>query len=238
MTIVDHLYQIISGQLSLDAKSGAGYIEVNLASVTCRIRGKDAVGHLVQEWLYSWCCENDFRVERNASTQSFPDYYVLNSEGQKDFLEIKNFNLDASPAFDVADFYAFIESLPNEIEKLYADYLVFGYRLSSEGTLSIPKVWKLKIWELVGRSSENFVTCQIRGKRMEKGIDVAGRTQKLRPRNIKVLGGSGAFVSASQFLIALQELLNTNRNTREADYGTWLMKVRDAHVQKYGRIMS
>ncbi len=228
---------------SLQEAKLPGKITVSLAGIDSIIKGKDAIGHLMQEWFFSWCEENNYKVIQNPSTQKFPDYFLDKVNNPKGMLEIKNFHYDKSPAFDVADFYAFIETLPNEIEKLYADYIVFGYRLDKNGSLNIPKVWKMKIWELVGRSRENNVTCQIRNKQCsQKGnkvlkngnIDVKGRIQKFRPYNFKSASTKNRFDGPVPFLEALQNLIDHHHNTKD-DYSNWLSEVRTAHELKFGQ---
>ncbi len=157
------------------------------------------------------------------------------SSGNIRFLEIKSFHLKACPSFDVADFYSFIETLPDSIEKLYADYLVFGYKLNSSGNLTIPKTWKLKIWEIVGSSEKNYVTCQIRGKEIEAGIDIKGRIQKLRPYDFRDINSTKKFTSPLAFLEKLQLLLDRNRDTRERGYSNWLVRVKKAYYIKYNK---
>ncbi len=227
---------------SVTPKSIKGEITVDLASVKCTISGKDAIGHLIQEWFFEWCKRNTFKVIPNSHTQQFPDYYLDFEGNEKGMLEIKNFNYEASPAFDVADFYAFVETITSDIHKLYADYIVFGYSLSSNGELKIPKVWKLKIWEITGVSADNHVTCQIRGKKCQKekdkkladdNIDMKGRIQKFRPYNFKDSGNKNKFKSPLEFLNAVQLLLSHNNHTK-ADYADWLDKVKKSHIEKYG----
>lgn len=220
-----------------------GSIVVDLAGVSCKITGKDAVGHLVQEWFLEWCNKNDFNIVANSHTQAFPDYF-LGKEGNTDgMLEIKNFNFSASPSFDVADFYAFIETLENDIHKLYADYIVFGYELNEKGELIVPKIWKLKIWEITGKSDDNHITCQIRGKKCQvpenkklsiKNIDLKGRIQKFRPYNFKLAKPNNKFNSPLEFLTAVQMLLSCNELTRK-EYSSWLEKIKKSHKEKYKR---
>lgn len=228
---------------SLSEGSVTGKITVNLGGIESIISGKDAVGHLMQEWFFDWCKQNEFKVIPNPSTQRFPDYFIDHVNNPKGMLEIKNFDVKKTPAFDVADFYAFIETLPNDIEKLYADYIVFGYDLKNNGDLSIPNIWKMKVWELVGKSRENNVTCQIRKKTcrdnsnkcLQNGnVDLKGRLQKLRPYNFKVEDSSNKFNNALEFLIALQVLLDHNHNTKD-EYSNWLKNVKEAHVEKFGK---
>ena len=99
---VSTLHQALLASL----KSGVevGNIKVNLAGVECTITGKDAIGHLMQEWFFCWCEKNNFKVLPNPQTQKFPDYLLGHLDNPKGMLEIKNNNINLSvdkfPLFD------------------------------------------------------------------------------------------------------------------------------------------
>ena len=68
MTTFDDLFNELSAQLGGASGNAAGKITVKLANVECNITGKDAVGHLVQEWLFKWCEKNKFEITKNSHT--------------------------------------------------------------------------------------------------------------------------------------------------------------------------
>ena len=225
---IDKLFSTLTTQL----KGAKGHITVDLAGVKCKVISKDAIGHIMQEWLFEWSKSNNIKIIKNEQTQSFPDYFFIDNVGIKHYLEIKNFNYDANPAFDVADFYAFVETLPQEIEKLSADYIVFGYHLNEDGVLMVPRIWKFKIWEICGKSKDNHVTAQIRGKNLVDGIDTKGRIQKLRPYRFNHTSTENKFKSPLEFLTAIQSLLNMNQNTLK-NYPGWLDLVKKSYKKTF-----
>lgn len=99
-------------------------------------------------------------------SQKFPDYYV----GQEDdFLEIKCFDADKNPLFDVADFESYYEVLKNNSELslkyLYCDYLIFAYKMTSSGEILIYDIFLKKIWEITCPSKKFPIRVQYkRGK--------------------------------------------------------------------------
>jgi len=50
--ITQELYEKLNAMLTNDQQ--VGEIVVKLANVRCKIKGKDAIGHLVQEWFFEW----------------------------------------------------------------------------------------------------------------------------------------------------------------------------------------
>ncbi|MGR5122202.1 NgoBV family restriction endonuclease [Vibrio harveyi] len=217
-----------------------GSVTVSLLGVDHQVTGRDAIGHLIQEWLFSWCSAHNFQIIPNPNSQAFPDFYIGNIGNEAGQLEIKNFYSSATPAFDVADAYAFIEQLPQNIHKLYADFLVFSYDLNNAGQLSIQNANLYKIWEVMGPSASNHVGCQIRGKKCTQdnrlplspdNLDTAGRIQKFRPCNIRSQGNS--FTNASTFLDAVYRLIMGNHDTARL-FPNWREQVAAAHEAKYG----
>lgn len=217
-----------------------GSISVNLLGVQHFITGRDAVGHLIQEWFFSWCAAHGFEIIPNPKSQAFPDFFIGNVGNENGQLEIKNFNSHVAPAFDVADAYAFIEQLPLNIHKLYADFLVFSYDLNGAGQLFINNASLYKIWEVMGPSPTNHVGCQIRGKNCivdnklslsPTNLDTTGRVQKFRPCNLK--GQENSFANKSFFLDAVYRLIMGNYDTARS-FPNWREEVAQAHQAKYG----
>jgi hypothetical protein len=222
-------------------RNSIGSIIVNLLGVQHSVTGRDAVGNLIQEWLFSWCAARGFEIIPNPNSQAFPDFFIDNVGNERGQLEIKNFYCHANPAFDVADAYAFIEQLPLNIHKLYADFLVFSYDLDEAGQLCITSANLLKIWDVMGPSPSNHVHCQIRNKTCAvdnrkpsspTNFDTTGRIQKFRPCNLRIQGNS--FANATDFLDAAYRLIMGNHDTARL-FSNWREQVARAHQAKYGR---
>jgi type II restriction enzyme len=68
-------------------------------------------------------------------------------------LEVKTFDDNANPAFDLANFDAYCLSVSQMPFRADADYLIFSYKLNN-GVLSIKQIWLKKIWEITRPSQE------------------------------------------------------------------------------------
>ena len=121
-----------------------GGTHFHLGDVSLQIEGKDGIGGLIEEWFGVWAQRQNFNIRPKDASQEFPDYFVGNDNG---LLEIKTFDRDASPNFDIANFESYCASLAENPHRLYSDYLIFGYRVNN-GQLSIADIWLKKIWEI------------------------------------------------------------------------------------------
>lgn len=121
-----------------------GGTHFRLGDVSLDIEGKDGIGGLIEEWFGVWAQRQGFNIQPKDVSQAFPDYFVGNDNG---LLEVKTFDRDASPNFDIANFESYCISLANNPNRLYSDYLIFGYQVNN-GQLSIADIWLKKIWEI------------------------------------------------------------------------------------------
>lgn len=127
-----------------------GGTQFTLANLTIKVNGKDGLGGLIEEWFGRWAENEGFNIEdpkRYENSQTFPDYYVWGQDGRRHYLEIKTFDDDASPNFDIANFQSYCESLADNPERVYADYLIFAYKVIA-GNLVITNIFLKKIWEI------------------------------------------------------------------------------------------
>jgi hypothetical protein len=134
-----------------------GGIYFQLGDINLEIIGRDGIGGIIEEWFGMWAEKNNFNVTRQTDSQVFPDYYVDSNS----LLEIKTFNSAASPAFDVANFESYCESVSNTPSRVESDYLIFSY-LSVNGKLSIQDIWLKKIWEITSSSARGALRTQIK----------------------------------------------------------------------------
>ena len=56
------------------------------------------------------------------------------------------------PAFDLANFNSYIDSLEANPKKIDADYLIFGYLSNSKGFI-VEDIFLKKIWQMAGAST-------------------------------------------------------------------------------------
>lgn len=100
-----------------------------------------------------------FRRAR-SNTQAFPDFLLSESENS-DFLELKSFNADASPAFDIANFDSYCTTLLTVPERIDADYIILSYKMI-DSKLSIDNIWLKKVWELTSPSGQDPIKLQVK----------------------------------------------------------------------------
>lgn len=129
--------------------SSVGQITFHLLDVNIIVKRKDVVGNIIQEWFEGWLKEQNIDFVPNPNTQMPPDVFLIPDDHTRGLLEIKAFNRESSPAFDIADFKAFINELIEKPYHLDTDYLIFGYKMDTEsGDVTIKNVWLKKIWEI------------------------------------------------------------------------------------------
>ena len=95
--------------------------------------------------------ENRFQIKSQEDTQVFPDFYAGVEEA---YLEVKAWRKRNSPAFDIANFDSYCESILICPERIYADYLIFSYEIDDDGNLTIEDVYLKKIWEITTHSGD------------------------------------------------------------------------------------
>ena len=145
-------------QLKFQGVIKVGGFEVNIGN-NC-----DVVGNIMQEWLEGWLKKNDIEYRPNENTQMPPDVFLNPDDQTKDLLEVKAFNYEATPGFDIADFNAYQEEIIREPYMLHAKYLVFGYQMQKDGYVVIKKMWLKNVWDICRRMEKWPLNLQIKDK--------------------------------------------------------------------------
>ena len=152
-----------------EIKSQKGIILFTLADVKIIVKRRDVVGNILQEWLEGWLSERGIDFEPNPNTQMPPDVFLDIKDHTKSRLEIKAFNNNSGPGFDIADFKAFVEELVEHPYHLDTDFLIFGYTMDEEtGDVAIKNVWLKKIWEITKPMDKWPITLQYKNKVVSK----------------------------------------------------------------------
>lgn len=198
-----------------------GKITFSLAGVTTIVKTTDIVGNTLQSWLKEYFIKNNIFFKEPANTQEFPDFF-LSSNSKVNLLEVKSFNFSETPAFDIANFESYCDSIKNKPYNLYADYLIFGYQMDSNGDISIKKIWLKKIWEIAGKSSIFPLKTQIK----------RGTIYNIRPRSFKNTP-TPIFSCEQDFIQAIYETLSQYKNPTFAN--DWLMTFKNNYFQFYGK---
>jgi len=207
-----------------------GNIKFTLKDLTILVKSRDTVGNLVQEWLTAWLLHNNIEHKLKPNTQDFPDLNLDIVDSKKGLVEVKTFNYDAGPNFDVANFMAYRRSIVEFPYRLDSDYLIFGYRMV-DGGLEIVDVWLKKIWEITGPSGNWDLRCQVK----------QGDLVNIRP--IKWYNNTSTtykpFNSALDFLKAFQENQYKYGKTRhDPATALFLDKVKAGYTASTGKSLS
>lgn len=190
----EDLYQKL---LNLNLQEEKAQITFEMAHTKVIINTTDTVGITIQSWLKQFMIDNDIFFMEENNTQKFPDFYLNDDCKEKHMLEIKAFNFSASPAFDIANFESYCDSVRKMSIRLDADYLIFGYEMDSVGKICIKKIWLKKIWQLAGTSRKFPIKTQVK-RDMIYNIRPASEFKYNRP---------SFFSSKEEFISAIYQTL-------------------------------
>ncbi len=218
------IYALLLNEFKI--KEQIGSVEIILGGISAKYYGKDAIGDLLQEWIGEWLKRNDFYFRQPANTQEFPDF-LLAEDNKSGFLEIKTFNANATPTFDIANFDSYNKSLLIKPERLDADYLIFGYKMI-DAVLSIDNLWLLKVWEMAGTSGANPINMQTKNSQPYnlRPIKWYAKSPKNKP-----------FADKISFLNAIAETLEKYSHSTSNYSENWLKRVKEKYLENTGIIL-
>lgn len=201
-----------------------GRITFNLADIDIVVCQKDVVGNIIQEWLKGWLDKKNISYALNSNSQMPPDFYLDTTDTTKELLEVKAFNYNASPGFDIADFRMYQEEIIDKPYMLHVDYLIFGYEMSDDGIVTIKDLWLKKVWEIC-RCMENWpINLQVKQNVVHKIRPATWYSENSR---------YPVFESLEDFVSAIEETVYQNPKTH-AESGTWKNKFLASYFKKYG----
>lgn len=181
--------QSISNQLSSsNIKHLQGQITCSLAGVNFYIDNRDILGGIIQQWFGEWMTSKNISWSPPQNSQSWPDFTLINNT----HLEVKCFNAEESPGFDIANFGSYVTSLLSVPERLDDDYIIFGYKFDGRN-LSIEDYWIKNVWDLTGPSDTHFLNLQVK----------KGQVYNIRPKNWR--GAGTIFNNRREFVTALSK---------------------------------
>lgn len=203
-----------------------GQISFNMGDVGIVIKKKDVVGNVLQEWMEGWLKKRNIDFLPNPNTQMPPDIFLDTKNTKRNWMEIKAFNREAGPGFDIADFKAFVPELIQKPYHLDTDYLIFGYKMDEQtGDVVVKDLWLKKIWEIM-RPMDNWpITVQYKN----------GRVQKMRPGNwfTSTRRSGKMFECMEDFLSAFEETIYQNPETRDQS-AMWKQRFCRSYANYYG----
>jgi len=208
--------QEVFNKLMLDDKilEVKGQIKFYLGSVDIIVKQRDVVGNIMQEWLEGWLKHNNIDYKLNPNSQMPPDFYLNPTDKTIELLEVKAFNYDASPGFDIADFNAYQTEIIEKPYMLHTKYLIFGYQMQEDGYVVIKKLWLQNLWEICRRMENWPLNLQIKDKVVHKIRPATwyskGKAVRYKP-----------FETLEDFISAVEQTVYQNPKTREKS-GEWL----------------
>jgi len=202
-----------------------GQIKFFLGDISIIVKQKDVIGNIMQEWVQGWLDHRGIEYALSTNTQMPPDFFLNPQNRTVDLLEVKAFNRNATPGFDIADFRMYADEIVEKPYMLNVDYLIFGYDMSNEGVVTIRDVWLKKVWEITRRMKDLPVNLQVKD----------GVIHKIRPAvwystsrvDYKV------FENMEDFVSAIEETVYKNPDTRDRA-GKWLNRFIDSYEKHYG----
>lgn len=208
----EQLYKKLVNDYKLVGQTGR--ITFTLKDITVKIETKDTVGNLIQEWLKEWMKSEKIDFEENPQSQTFPDIFLDTTDYKKGLLEIKTFDFDRGPGFDLANFDSYSNSLLTNAYRIDSDYLILAYQMTGS-EITIKNVWLKKIWELAGGSSTYPLKVQEKKKVIYNIRPIIWFSERSK---------FGAFKSKEEFLNALNETRYQYSKTHH-DNSHWLKSV-------------
>lgn len=147
----------------------AGLIEFHMGDVSIRVKRKDVVGNILQEWLEGWLDARNIDFIPNPNTQMPPDIFLDTQDMTRGLLDVKAFNREGNPGFDIADFKTFVNELIEKPYHIETDYLIFGYIMDeSTGIVTVKDLWLKKVWEITKPMSTWPLTVQYKNNILHK----------------------------------------------------------------------
>ena len=141
------------------------------------------------------------------------------------FPEVKAFNREASPAFDLADFTGYAKAILKEPWELDTKYLIFGYNMSDEGIVTIKDLWIKNVWEISRSSDKWALNVQYKNEQINKIRPATWYANKAK---------FPLFQSLEHYLSALEQTLVDYPDTRALSIG-WRKKMQDSYNAFSGR---
>ena len=191
-----------------------GQIRFYLGDVDIIVKQRDVVGNIMQEWLQGWLDKREIEYAPSENTQMPPDFFLNPDDKTKNLLEVKAFNRNRGPGFDIADFRMYEEEIIEKPYMLNVDYLIFGYDMNDYGVVTIKNVWLKKVWEITRRMEDWPINLQIKDNVVHKirpGIWYADDITRM---------DYTVFESLEDFISAIEEAVFLNPKTHN-DAGTW-----------------
>lgn len=214
----------LSKLLGTQVHNKQGSIVIYVDGIPKISNSNDIVGNSLQEWLPAWFSDNGLNLTPNKHTQAFPDF-MAHFKNEDIPMDIKCWNFNSQPAFDIANFDSFYRTTYSEPEKITAKYLVIGYKPNKHG-FTIEYVALKNLWELLGETATKPMNLQVK----------QGKPYAIRPINFRK--PEKAFNDVEKMLDAIKKTRDkypNNDPNNEITYTSddWYEKV-SSHLKSIG----
>lgn len=189
---LNELYELSKSKL----EGQHGTITITFANRSHVYSGNDVIGNCLQEWLPDWFQFLGVDIKPGEGTQVFPDFRA-NFDGEEYAVEVKAWNINNAPAFDLSNFQSFLETTYSSPGKLNAQYFILGYKPEDDGFsqgFTVKKVFLKHIWEITA-PSRNYPT----GLQVKRSQPYA-----MRPYNFNARPND-SFKSKQDFILAVKQ---------------------------------
>ena len=193
-----------------------GNINIVIAGIPKNSKSNDIIGNCVQEWIPQWLEDNGLDLVANSGTQIFPDF-IATIDGKKYDMEVKCWNFNESPAFDIANFDGFYREIYENPRKLNAKYLIFGYVPTKHG-FRIEEIYLKNLWD---------ITCRPQGK-SGRPIHLQVKQDNpyaIRPSSFHKNPEKKRFPSIKEFVKAIRDTRKMFPKENMIDPDEWYEKV-------------
>ena len=186
---------------------------------------KDTMGIIIQELVECFLRQEKISYLVNPNTQMPPDFFLHPDDMTHGLFEIKAFDLDRKPAFDIAPYATYMEEIVKKPYVLDTDYCIFGYRVHEDGHFSLDEVWLKNVWEITSPTPSKPLPLQIK----------RGVVHKIRPANW-AKHPDRCFKDKESFIAACVKALDIDKSdTVTHDGEVWLQEFAKAYETYYGK---
>ena len=204
--------------------TSSGQIVFKFGDIGIIVKQKDVVGNIMQEWVKEWLAQNRITYEISQNTQMPPDFYLDPSDKTVDLLEVKAFDNNRGPGFDIADFRMFAAEAIDKPYMLDADYLIFGYVMNN-GVVRIKNLFLKKVWEITCSSADWPMKLQVKQNVVHKIRPSTWYSSKVTFK---------PFTCLEHFVSALEQTVYQNADTRHMA-GKWQNRFLKSYQDHYGK---
>lgn len=218
---LNEVYQLAKEEIS----HKKGNITITIDGITHISHSNDIIGNCLQEWLPEWFKDHGLQIEPNNRTQSFPDFFAIFPDGSREAMDIKCWNANNSPAFDIGNFNGLYTEMYNHPDHLFGKYLCIGYVPTNHG-FTIEEIYLKTLWGITGPTDTKPLNVQIKKQQI----------YAIRPSSNFRKNSDKCFKSPKEFLKSMCETRNKYPSNQQDSIPVdkWYEKL-GAYIDNYNK---